>query len=701
MKTKLVAVLIIVSMVTGGIFGFLALMGNERLEDGPNPYYVSYTSLGKFNNYQEIQDFITSKSELGSNYYFSNLSVKSGGVVYSSDSRWSEGAFNGDADSSSTTSDDHSSINVQVEGVDEGDIVKNDGNYAYIVNQNMTKVYIIDIYPPEQAKILSVINVNFTIIEIYIAEDKLVVCGMDYLYYPYYDCYKPYYSYNPEVFVVIYDIDSRENPELEESHLLNGNYKSSRMIGDYLYIIVSQPSYQIESESDLPAPPNEIYYADDYDDYYTYTTIMSINVENTMQESNRQVILMGSSTNIYVSLNNIYLTYFKRMSWVESMERKVEEVFIPFLPTSTTTEIEFVKNSNLPRRDKLHEIDVIIGEYTDGLSNYEKNRIEQEWQVREEEFEKDIQDELEKTMIHRIRIKNGNIQYQASGGIPGYVLNRFSMDEHQGHFRIATTTGQVWRSGDGGANNNVYVLDMDLAVVGGLQDIAPGESIYSARFMGNRGYLVTFKKVDPFFVIDLSDHENPVILGELKIPGYSNYLHPYDENHVIGIGKDAHDMGDFAWYQGVKLSLFDVSDVQNPKEISQFIIGDRGTDSLALYDPHAFLFSREKNLLVIPILLAEIDDSKYPDGASPSTHGDYTYCGAYIFDISIGDGIDLKGRITHTDYPSQSHSYWNYGSSYRVKRSFYAEDVLYTVSDSILNMNNLNDLDQINKIELN
>jgi uncharacterized secreted protein with C-terminal beta-propeller domain len=216
--------------------------------------------------------------------------------------------------------------------------------------------------------------------------------------------------------------------------------------------------------------------------------------------------------------------------------------------------------------------------------------------------------------------------------------------------------------------------------------------------MGKRCYLVTFEKIDPFFVIDLSNPENPAVLGELKIPGFSNYLHPYDENHVIGIGKDAVDMGDFSWFQGVKLSLFDVSDVKNPKEISTYIVGDRGTDSLALTDPHAFLFSKDKNLIVMPILLAEIDDSAYPGGAPPSTYGDYTYCGAYVFDIDTLSGINLRGRITHMEDGEEITYWWN--APFRVKRSFYIEDYLYTVSDNLLMASNLIDLSEISTVEL-
>ena len=148
------------------------------------------------------------------------------------------------------------------------------------------------------------------------------------------------------------------------------------------------------------------------------------------------------------------------------------------------------------------------------------------------------------------------------------MLNQFSMDEWNGCFRIATTRGHVSREGSS-STNNVYVLDSDLNVTGKLEGLAPGETIYSARFIGKRAYLVTFKKVDPFFVLDLSVPSDPKVLGALKIPGFSDYLHPYDENHVIGVGKNTVEAdpgeGNFAWYQGMKVALFDVTDVANPQ----------------------------------------------------------------------------------------------------------------------------------------
>jgi uncharacterized secreted protein with C-terminal beta-propeller domain len=340
---------------------------------------------------------------------------------------------------------------------------------------------------------------------------------------------------------------------------------------------------------------------------------------------------------------------------------------------------------------------------------------------------------MQKTVVHRIAIDNGNIEYKANGEVPGYVLNQFSMDEQDGYFRIATTTRNEWwgpgplgmgiaatrtqvlttqnqvqaaessASQEPQSSNNVYVLDSDLKIVGSLENLAPGESIYSARFIGNRCYLVTFKSIDPLFVIDLSDPANPKVLGQLKIPGFSDYLHPYDETHIIGVGKEVDESIDadkvhspnavyYTAVGGVKLSLFDVSDVSNPKEIAKIAIGYTGTDSEALRDHKAFLFSKDKNLLVIPILL--INEPFKDFGVRP-----VTWQGAYVFSTSLDTGFTLKGRITHAPSNATNDYYYYYGP-YSVTRSLYIDNVLYTISEKSIKMNALDTLNEIKSVEL-
>jgi len=294
------------------------------------------------------------------------------------------------------------------------------------------------------------------------------------------------------------------------------------------------------------------------------------------------------------------------------------------------------------------------------------------------------------TSIYRVRLQTANMACEANGSVDGRELNQFSMDEHGNYFRIVTMS---WRNAT--SQTNLYVLDMNLTVVGRLENLGIHEYLHSSRFMGDRCYLVTFKKTDPLFVINLTDPANPTVLGELKIPGYSDYLHPYDETHIIGVGKETAEAyeGDWAWYQGIKVSLFDVSNVSNPTQVDVFIIGDRGSDSPILTDHKAFLFDRERELLVIPVLEAEIDRTQYPTDVPANAYGTPVWQGAYVLRIT-SEGFTLRGRITHGAGSGVPESgYW-------VMRSLYIEDVLYTVSQRKVKLNSLDDLELINEVEL-
>jgi uncharacterized secreted protein with C-terminal beta-propeller domain len=217
--------------------------------------------------------------------------------------------------------------------------------------------------------------------------------------------------------------------------------------------------------------------------------------------------------------------------------------------------------------------------------------------------------------------------------------------------------------------------------------------------MAEKCYLVTFKKIDPLFVIDLSDVETPTVLGELKIPGYSVYLHPYGATHLIGVGKETEEAeeGDFAWYQGVKISLFDVSDVSNPLQVANITVGDRGTDSPALRDHKAFLFDEDRELLVIPILVAEIDESAYSGDIPAHAYGDPVWQGAYVFDVSVDGELEVRGRISHLE-PGATIDYDDW--PYFVERTLYIEDTLYTVSGKKIVMNSLVSLELLNELQL-
>ncbi len=206
------------------------------------------------------------------------------------------------------------------------------------------------------------------------------------------------------------------------------------------------------------------------------------------------------------------------------------------------------------------------------------------------------------TKIYKFDIRNYNISYLGCGEVDGFTLNQFSIDEHKGYLRIATSTGS-WGEN---ISNYVYVLDSDLKVVGKIDGIAKGETIKSVRFTGDTGYVVTFEQTDPLFVIDLSNPEKPEIKGELKIPGFSTYLHPVGENLVLGVGVDGDENGQ---NNGLKVSLFDVSDPANPIESHKVTIPANNKDgsytyvTSQAYNTHkALCWDDTTNTMYIPYL---------------------------------------------------------------------------------------------------
>lgn len=567
--------------------------------------------------------------------------------------------------------------NVQVEGVDEPDIVKTDGNYLYVLSKK--NLVITRAYPLKLAKVLTTVTFRqaFQPQELFLHEDVLLVVGsrtysdrpviqeertpsrkLSPLIYP-----PP--ALTNLTFVDLYDIRDRTSPRLLRRVEVDSRYVTARKIGEWTYLVLSDtPEFHIlqsltESkrnrlpEGAIPmvrdlrgqslrrsassstfkplARCTQINYVTPVE-VPTYITILGVDMTKPETPIARRVVL-GASENVYASLQNIYVantTFF---------QPNVEQP----LPADTGA---------------LH----VIRPFT------------------------------QRTIVHKFGINRDQITYDGNGSVPGRILNQFSMDEHNNHFRIATTDQKEVMRGERDAVvtdllnvNNVYILNSEMKIVGRLEDLAPGENIFAARFMGERVYLVTFKKIDPLFVIDLKNPQEPKVLGKLKIPGYSDYLHPFDENHLIGLGKNTAEAksGDFAWYQGLKLALFDVSDPENPKERALELIGDRGSDSYALRDHKAFLFDRDNNLLVMPVLLAVIKEEQKRPEEEPNLYGDFTFQGAYAWRISLEKGFAFLGRLTHyeSDEVFKKSGYYFGDEGFNIKRALTIEDVLYTVSD--------------------
>ena len=286
------------------------------------------------------------------------------------------------------------------------------------------------------------------------------------------------------------------------------------------------------------------------------------------------------------------------------------------------------------------------------------------------------------TDIFKFKLLDNNIEFLGKGTVNGTVLNQFSMDEYNGYFRIATTGYNEKND----TVNNVFILDENLKEVGSLKGLAEGEKIYSVRFMNDIGYVVTFEQVDPLFVIDLKDPVNPEVKGELKIPGYSSYLHPYDDTHIIGIGMNTEvtKYGSVTT-KGIKISMFDVSDLNNPKELFNTILGENYGYSEALNNHKAVLCSKEKELLALP---ANISDESYDD----------TFNGAIIFKVDLENNKFVEEIKVKSEKIKSENSSYKYNDE--IRRIIYIGDYLYTLADTNVNIIDIDTYKVIDKIEL-
>jgi uncharacterized secreted protein with C-terminal beta-propeller domain len=509
---------------------------------------------------------------------------------------------------------EYSTTNIQVEGVDEADLVKTDGEYLYVVAHNT--VYIAKAFPPGDAKILATIEVgDVNNVGLYISENKLVILGDQCRWYL--DRYSggdwsmekvggpgfvPYYPNT--VIAKVYDVSNKSAPVLVRDLTINGTVSGSRMIGNYVYAVVQQPAVgYIEDQVTLPVitdnnstktvQPNEVSYSDIPSTYYNFVTILAINTANDSAPPTYETILTSISSVMYVSQNNMYLTVPKYPAYI-----------------------------------------ITMGGSVGGNS-----------------------EERQKTLIYRISLNDEGISVEADGSVYGLVHDQFSMDEYNGNFRIATTE---WTRN--GTINSIYVLDPKLEVIGSLEGLAPRESIYSARFMGERCYLVTFRQIDPFYVIDVSNPTAPKVLGYLKIPGFSGYLHPYDNQRIIGVGMED---------GGVKLSLFEVTNVSAPVEVAKFNFNATWSYTEVNNDHKAFLFDKAKALLVLPVSLS-----------MPAGDRWVYWQGAAVFSMTLENGFQLKGTVTHQDGAGG-------GDDTSIRRPLYIGNVLYTISGAKVKMNDL------------
>ena len=278
------------------------------------------------------------------------------------------------------------------------------------------------------------------------------------------------------------------------------------------------------------------------------------------------------------------------------------------------------------------------------------------------------------THIHQFDIGgSGGAEYLASGSVDGFLLNQFAMSEYDGHLRVASTDDPSWSWWGGDNRSSVSRVDVlarddrQLRIVGSVGGLGQGERIFAVRFIGEIGYIVTFRQTDPLYTVDLSDPENPRVVGELKILGYSAYLHPIGDGLLLGVGQDADERG---WTLGTQVSVFDVSGLANPIRIHQFTVEDSYSD--VEWDHRAFLYWAPENMAVMPVSWWNYDDQ--------SEYRDY-FAGAFVLSVGSG-GIRQLTALEHEPkvpgVPEDELPFWG---PWPILRSLVVGDTLFTLSE--------------------
>lgn len=530
-----------------------------------------------------------------------------------------------DATTASTTTNeaktDYSRTNTQVDNVDEADIVKTDGKYIYYIAQN--KVYIVNSENLKQESTIAIESDKERIYpsEIYINKNKLIVLvNSNMVKTMQTDVASTYETYidrisgnvDPMSRAIVYDVSDKENPKQIREVALDGYYVNSRMIGDNLYFISSKTVWYYGGIKD--------------DDILPLARDTAVSKEKQRIDCTKIAYFEGTKNNSFTMVAGFN---------TEKNEPAITETFY-----GASEEI-YASENNI---------------YITSV-DYSYNAF--------------IEREIYKTTIYKFNLEEAKIKLQCKTEMEGNINNQFSIDEYDGNLRVATTLG----SGDK-TENRLYIYDKDLNEIGKIDNMANGEKIYSVRFIGKVGYIVTFKEIDPLFVIDLSNPTKPEIKGELKIPGYSSYIHPYDETHIIGIGHNT-KTNQYGGTQNttMKMSMFDVSDLENPKEMFSVDIGNKYAYSEITSNHKALFYNKAKNLIGFPVTITDYNTTKEEFA---------------LYTIDLEKGFVEYGKIEQNKKDWQTN----------IKRGIYIGDSFYILAETKITKYNLEALEKIDEIKL-
>jgi hypothetical protein len=541
-----------------------------------------------------------------------------------------------------------SGTNNQIKGVDEADIVKTDGRFVYFAANGALRI--VEALKP---RVVSTTTLGGVAKELFVHGDRAVVYTSDRASRKRcsygYDC--QFAGDGSSTKVLVFDVRDRARPRKVREIQLSGSLIAARRIDDAVHTVVA--------DGDSPTPGYPTWPAD-LETCGTKESVVRAKFAALARE-NEKKLRTQRATLPKISEHGQTLSLCGSLMKTAFEDGRAFTTLVSFdlredASAAVTTTVQSRPGAVFASRDALYLS--VVGRRQGRAGRWYS-------------FYPSV-DEV--SQIHKFRIGPDpkRTRYVGSGAVPGHVLNQFAMDEWHGYLRIATTSGRV---PDPKVESAVSILAEaeggNLVRVGAVSKIAPGEDIRSVRFDDDRGYVVTFKKTDPLFVLDLYQPASPRILGELKIPGFSTYMHRIDRNHLLSIGFDADDHGSFAYYDGIILQLFDVKNPTDPKLIHKEKIGTRGSSSEAATDHLAFNYLGDRGLLAIPMTLCE--------GGGDGRHGELTFSGLLVYDVDVKHGFKRRGGIDHGTKGVDCGTWWSNATS-KVKRSVFLDDLVYSVA---------------------
>jgi len=597
----------------------------------------------------------------------------------------------------SSGADSYTTTNLQDSAVDEADFVKNDAEHLYVLADGALQI--LRAWPAEETTVVARVALEGTPRSLFLAGDRLVV----------YESIEPLTAGTPSASlspectygydctrgtdgrrlkVSVLDVTDRAAPVVERELYVDGSLLGARRVGSIVHTAVTFPPFALAGVAAVPAElldwvtaPCDPLALSDFP--YSEYEVRSLFVR---QEFANVEALDAASIDDFLPAVEEPTRDGDGAAVVRPLLEDCASLYLP----EDLAEPSLLSLVSLDLADPTAFAATTVAAapgvvYASPSAFYlavdRRRTYGQPWYTDASALDR-------VTELHAIALEAGAIttRYLGSGVVPGYVLNQFSLDEHGGDLRVATTVGAL---GATDTRSLVTVLrpeDGELRAVGALDGIAPQEDLRSVRFDGDTAYLVTFEKTDPLFVVDLSDPEAPEPRGELVIPGFSTYLHQLDDEHLLTIGYDADDQGDFSWFRGIKLQLMDVTDPEAPTLLHDEVIGTRGTSSEAATNHLAFTFFPDRDWLALPLTRCE--------GGEGSEYGELTFSGLYVYRVTPEDGFEWLGGLPHPVDPERFDctNWWTQSNSV-VQRSVFMEEFVYAIALDRIDVASVDDLE--------